>query len=79
MEERPVVPQDVTPRWLPGPHIAEQPLHLISGGAEAMLSGPHPDDRYVKHGEVRLATRQEVVPDVVEFEVAVPRLRPAGW
>jgi hypothetical protein len=45
--------------WLPGTHIAEQPLHLISGGTEALLSGLHPNDRHVKHREVRLSTRQQ--------------------
>ena len=59
MEKRPVVPQHITPRWLPGTHIAEQPLHLISGGTEALLSGLHPNDRHVKHREVRLSTRQQ--------------------
>ena len=59
MEQRPVVPQDITPHWLPGPYIAEQPLHLISGGAEALLSGLHPDDRHIKHGYVGLSTRQQ--------------------
>jgi hypothetical protein len=59
MEERSVVPHDITPRWLPGPHIAEPPLHLISCGTEALLSGLHPDDRHVKHSEIRLSTRQQ--------------------
>jgi hypothetical protein len=59
MEQRSVVPQDITPRWLPGAYIAEQPLHPISGGTETLLSGLHPNDRHVKHGEIRLATRQQ--------------------
>jgi hypothetical protein len=34
-------------------------MHLISGDAEALLSGLHPDDRHVKHSEVRVSTRKQ--------------------
>jgi hypothetical protein len=35
-----------------------------------------PESGHEQHASGRIL---EVVPDVVEFEVAVPRLRPAGW
>jgi hypothetical protein len=59
MEERSVVPHDIAPRWLPGPYVTNQPLHMISGGTETPLSGVHADDRHVQHREVRVTPSEQ--------------------
>ena len=54
--------------------VAHQLRHLRSSPKPALAVAPKPTG-----GLTRLTITREVVPGLVEVEVAVPRLRPAVW